>query len=195
MPKIVDHDQYRKELLRKCFDLFAEKGYGSITMRQIAKALGVSTGTLYHYFPSKKELFWQLIEELNQQDTIDMNARIEVAQTFQEQIEAIFEFHGQNEDYFFKQIAIALDFYQQQDREEILKNETLKKVGEVNRQWAVDLLDTQDPALIGFASCLLLGVLMMRLLEGNVVSYREQASLLGQMLSLYLQQKHETTTE
>jgi AcrR family transcriptional regulator len=54
MPKIVDHDQYRKELLSKCFDLFAEKGYGSITMRQIAEGLNVSTGTLYHYFPANK---------------------------------------------------------------------------------------------------------------------------------------------
>ena len=59
MPKIVDHEQYRKELLGKCFDLFAQKGYGSITMRQIAQGLGVSTGTLYHYFPSKQALFEQ----------------------------------------------------------------------------------------------------------------------------------------
>jgi AcrR family transcriptional regulator len=39
MPKSVDHIQYRKELLNKCFNLFAEKGYGSITMRQIARGL------------------------------------------------------------------------------------------------------------------------------------------------------------
>jgi AcrR family transcriptional regulator len=39
MPKIVDHDLYRRELVSKCFDLFAEKGYGSITMRQISQGL------------------------------------------------------------------------------------------------------------------------------------------------------------
>ncbi|MGB6015410.1 MAG: helix-turn-helix domain-containing protein, partial [Nodosilinea sp.] len=48
MPKIVDHDQYRREILDQCFDLFAEKGYAALTMRQIAQELGVSTGTLYH---------------------------------------------------------------------------------------------------------------------------------------------------
>ena len=63
MPKIVDHDRYRKELLSGCFTLFAERGYGSITMRQIAKALGVSTGTLYHYFPSKESIFMQLVQD------------------------------------------------------------------------------------------------------------------------------------
>lgn len=68
MPKIVDHEQYRKELLDKCFDLFALKGYDSITMRQIAEGLGVSTGTLYHYFPSKQILFEQLVQEICEQD-------------------------------------------------------------------------------------------------------------------------------
>ncbi|NJL79674.1 MAG: helix-turn-helix transcriptional regulator, partial [Richelia sp. SM2_1_7] len=60
MPKIVDHEKYRKELLWKSFDLFAQKGYGSVTMREIAKELGVSTGTLYHYFPNKESLYLQL---------------------------------------------------------------------------------------------------------------------------------------
>jgi Bacterial regulatory proteins, tetR family. len=39
MPKIVNHEQYRKELLGKCFNLFAEKGYAAITMRQISAGL------------------------------------------------------------------------------------------------------------------------------------------------------------
>ena len=68
MPKIVDHDQYRKELLSKCLTLFAERGYGSVTMRQIGQGLGVSTGTLYHYFPSKESILIQLVEELCEQD-------------------------------------------------------------------------------------------------------------------------------
>ncbi|MEM7759849.1 MAG: helix-turn-helix domain-containing protein, partial [Cyanobacteria bacterium P01_A01_bin.40] len=70
MPKIVDHHRYRKELLAKCFDLFAQRGYGSLTMRQVAKEIGVSTGTLYHYFASKEELFRQLIEEITEQDIL-----------------------------------------------------------------------------------------------------------------------------
>lgn len=70
MPKIVNHEQYRKELLSKCFDLFAAKGYAAITMRQISAGLKVSTGTLYHYFPNKQALFEQLVEEISQQDVI-----------------------------------------------------------------------------------------------------------------------------
>ena len=69
MPKIVDRDQYRKELINKCFDIFSEKGYSSVTMREIASEIGVSTGTLYHYFPSKESLFEQLIVYLSYEDT------------------------------------------------------------------------------------------------------------------------------
>ena len=89
MPKIVDHEQYRKELLDKCFDLFAQKGYGSITMRQIAEGLGVSTGTLYHYFPSKQALFEQLAQEICEQDLITALAELQGAQTLQESMEAL----------------------------------------------------------------------------------------------------------
>jgi hypothetical protein len=33
MPKTVDHDEYRKELLQECFDLFGRMGFSNATMR------------------------------------------------------------------------------------------------------------------------------------------------------------------
>ena len=35
MPKIVNHTEYREELLGKCFELFARSGFQSLTMREI----------------------------------------------------------------------------------------------------------------------------------------------------------------
>ncbi|MBL8032655.1 MAG: TetR/AcrR family transcriptional regulator [Leptospiraceae bacterium] len=60
MPKIVDHAAYRHELLRRTTAVFLENGYAEVSMRDIAGAIDVSTGTLYHYFPSKEELFCHL---------------------------------------------------------------------------------------------------------------------------------------
>ena len=60
MPKIVDADAVRNELLSKAAVLFARRGYGSLTIREIATEAGVSTGTLYHYFKGKEDLFRQL---------------------------------------------------------------------------------------------------------------------------------------
>ena len=59
MPKIVDHDKRRSDLLDHAFSLFANNGYHGVSVRQIAKSVGMTTGMLYHYFPSKPadELF------------------------------------------------------------------------------------------------------------------------------------------
>ena len=120
MPKIVDYEQYRKELLNKCFDLFAQKGYGSITMRQIAEGLRVSTGTLYHYFPSKQALFEQLAQEICEQDLSAALAELEGAQTLEEGMEALGRYLVKNEDYFIKWTYIWIDFCQHQDSKEML---------------------------------------------------------------------------
>lgn len=87
MPKIVDHDKCREKLLTKCFELFSRKGYDNVTIKEIIKELNISTGMLYHYFPSKKILFESLfkykrvndIEELSQEiGNADQNKIIEM---------------------------------------------------------------------------------------------------------------------
>lgn len=62
MPRIVDHEAVRKDLLERCIGLFADQGFAGLTMRRLARALEVSTGTLYHYFPSKEAVFEGVIQ-------------------------------------------------------------------------------------------------------------------------------------
>lgn len=61
MPKIVDHEAYRGALLRDSFGVVARMGYGSLSMKQLAQSLNVSTGLIYHYFASKEEWFVNLV--------------------------------------------------------------------------------------------------------------------------------------
>jgi len=70
MPKIVDHDKRRLEILDSAFSLFAASGYHGVSVRQIAKSIGMTTGMLYHYFPSKPELFTALVN-VQQKKQID----------------------------------------------------------------------------------------------------------------------------
>ena len=51
MPKQVDHEDMRHKLLDAAGALFAARGYAASGMRDLAAAAGVSTGSLYHYFP------------------------------------------------------------------------------------------------------------------------------------------------
>lgn len=54
------------ELLDKATALFAEKGYESTTLLDIAKALGISRPGLYNYVSSKEELLTMLVEQVSQ---------------------------------------------------------------------------------------------------------------------------------
>jgi AcrR family transcriptional regulator len=189
MPKIVDHDQYRKELLFKSFDLFAQKGYSSITMRQLAQGLGVSTGTLYHYFPSKEALFLQLVDELDQQDLLNFWAEAGNLPTLPERIETMFKFIAKNEDNFCKQVLLWIEFYQQQDRAELKKHDIFQSSADRTIQAIADYLQISDSAIADFVLNYLYGLLMRRLFEDEKVSYAEQGELLAKILTAFLEGK------
>jgi AcrR family transcriptional regulator len=47
----------REEILEAAVRLFAERGYPGTDMQVLADTLGVGKGTVYRYFPSKRDLF------------------------------------------------------------------------------------------------------------------------------------------
>lgn len=53
----------RAEVRQTAARIFREHGYLSATMDQIADAVGVNKGTLYHYYPSKSALLNELLSE------------------------------------------------------------------------------------------------------------------------------------
>lgn len=52
MPKIIEN--VRERILEEAKKQVMELGYSSMTIRSVAGALGIATGTLYNYFPSKQ---------------------------------------------------------------------------------------------------------------------------------------------
>ncbi len=54
MPKIIEN--IREKLLDEAKRQVIELGYSSMTIRSVATACGVGTGTVYNYFPSKDML-------------------------------------------------------------------------------------------------------------------------------------------
>jgi AcrR family transcriptional regulator len=189
MPKIVDHEQYRKELLGKSFNLFAEKGYGAITMRQIAQSLNVSTGTLYHYFPSKQVLFEQLIEEISQQDVITALAELGGKKNLTEMMEGLANYLIKNEDYLIKWTYVWVDFYQNQDSKTMLINSTVfKRANKRYQQATCEFLGIEDNVLASFILSFVNGVILEKLWGDDTIDFVEQCNLLGKMLTAYLHQ-------
>ncbi|MBW4455489.1 MAG: TetR/AcrR family transcriptional regulator [Nostoc indistinguendum CM1-VF10] len=188
MPKIVDHKQYRKKLLDKCFGLLAQKGYGSITMRQIAEGLGVSTGTLYHYFPSKQALFEQLAQEICEQDVSAALAELEGGQTLQEEMEALGTYLMKNEDYFIKWAYICIDFCQHQNSKEMLDNSVFKLPTQRYQEAAYNFFGIKDSVLACFLLSFINGLILEKLWGNETIDFIEQCALLGKMLTVYLPQ-------
>ncbi|MEU3342976.1 TetR/AcrR family transcriptional regulator [Streptomyces sp. NPDC006668] len=56
MPKVVDHDERRAEIIRATWRVIAREGIANATMRQIAKEAGYSYGVLAHYFSDKADI-------------------------------------------------------------------------------------------------------------------------------------------
>lgn len=55
-------EKRRQEILNAGLSLFIHKGYSGTTIKDIASAVGMSVGLLFHYFMSKEELYLALVE-------------------------------------------------------------------------------------------------------------------------------------
>jgi AcrR family transcriptional regulator len=191
MPKIVDADQYRQELLNKCFDLFANQGYANVTTRQIAKELGVSTGTLYHYFPNKQALFEQLVEQISLQD-VGILRQVNKNLSLTQRIKALGLILIDHQEYIIKQAAIWDNFYQQQSDRDVNSNSIFSKADLLYQQAISDLLDIEDLELAKFIWTLVDGIAIANIGSTNnssSSSFAIQIQLLTQMLIAYFE-KH-----
>ena len=56
MPKIVDHEERREEVIAAVWRVIARDGLDSSTIRSIAKETGSSAGVLSHYFKDKDDI-------------------------------------------------------------------------------------------------------------------------------------------
>lgn len=54
MPRVVDHDERRGEIVAAAMDLIEKTGPRALTMRNLAARLGVANGALDRYFPAGK---------------------------------------------------------------------------------------------------------------------------------------------
>jgi AcrR family transcriptional regulator len=52
----------RRQILAIATEMFAEKGFGGTTTRQIAARAQVNEALIFRHFPSKEELYWAVLE-------------------------------------------------------------------------------------------------------------------------------------
>jgi TetR/AcrR family transcriptional regulator, cholesterol catabolism regulator len=73
MPRETTVDS-RQEILRAAARLFQQRGYDATSMNDVAAALKLSKGGLYHHFQSKDEILFEIMDhamEITQQRVLD----------------------------------------------------------------------------------------------------------------------------
>jgi len=74
---VKEPDVRRAELLDVAFDLVQRVGFDGMSVESITTTAGVAKGTFYHYFASKDELLYQLLERLGDDLTGHISQAVE----------------------------------------------------------------------------------------------------------------------
>lgn len=61
--KAVEQELTREMILDIAKELFVKVGYRHLSIRQIAKALGYSHGSIYYHFKNKAEIYYSLVKQ------------------------------------------------------------------------------------------------------------------------------------
>lgn len=61
-PLAKDHDDKRKMILSTAAEVFAKGGIVGTSMNEVAKACGISKANIYHYYASKNDLVFDILD-------------------------------------------------------------------------------------------------------------------------------------
>lgn len=187
MPKVIDHETYKEELLLKCYDVFARRGYHGITLRKLAGELGISTGSLYHYFPTKQSILNELFAFLTKQDVDSYKEILDPAAGFPKMLEVIFAFIEERETYFQDLLLLTIEYFRHDSSNDTVA--TLNAAMANYRRVVVDSLKL-PPSLSSMIILFLNGLVYHRLLYPGEVDFREQCAAFSEMILLYCE-KHD----
>jgi TetR/AcrR family transcriptional regulator len=80
-------------ILNKAEKLFADSGFGSVSMTNIAKACNMSKANLYHHFSSKEDLYRQILIRAQKNTQNILEKTKEITGTYIEKIEFFINEH------------------------------------------------------------------------------------------------------
>jgi AcrR family transcriptional regulator len=87
--QLTDPQSARGKLLQVSAHLFRHKGYERTTVRDLASAVGIQSGSIFHHFKSKDEILRAVMEETVVYNTALMRAALSEASTVRERLLAL----------------------------------------------------------------------------------------------------------
>jgi len=65
LPKVVDHDARKKQIIASASRMIATHGYENLTLRALAADMEITTGMITHYFKSKDEILFAALQAVH----------------------------------------------------------------------------------------------------------------------------------
>lgn len=86
---VSDPESARGRLLREAAGLFRDKGYERTTVRDLAAAVGIQSGSLFHHFRTKEDILKAVMVETIRLNTAVMRAAMNAAGSNREKLKAL----------------------------------------------------------------------------------------------------------
>ncbi|PJZ52650.1 TetR/AcrR family transcriptional regulator [Leptospira adleri] len=186
MPKIVNHEKYKIEILSKCVDILARRGYSAVSMREIATELDVSTGTLYHYFATKEDIFKELVKFVLNKDIeeLQLYSKGNPGQTLETRVDSLFQMIQARESYFQNLLYIICDVSRLKNHEEekVLIADAMKEYVNIITKH----LGVTNPTLNRILISVILGTVVQRIVDGDAISLGDTSEIIKDFMAVFL---------
>lgn len=63
----MEQDDTKRLILKKALELFSSNGYDSVSVAEIAKAVGIKAPSLYNHYESKQAIFDAIVKDTAEQ--------------------------------------------------------------------------------------------------------------------------------
>ncbi len=87
--QLTDPDSPRGQLLQTAAHLFRNKGFDRTTVRDLAAAVGIQSGSIFHHFKSKDEILRSVMEQTMLYNTALMRAELAEARDVRDRVLAL----------------------------------------------------------------------------------------------------------
>jgi AcrR family transcriptional regulator len=181
----------REQIVGAATRVFAEKGFRRATTREVARAAGVSEGTIYNYFEDKDALLLAILDRLNEterraadfEEEMDTDFRGFLEQYLRRRVSLIWE----NREVF--RVVLSEILVNAELRERYLKHvvDPTMSIAEENfrsRMEQEEMRKMEAPLAMRFVAGAVLGVLVLGLLGDEEINSRweEVPDVLAELL-------------
>lgn len=113
--------------------LIYEHGYEAMSLRLLAKEVGIQAGSLYNYIQSKQSFLYQLLKEITEESLVELKARLEGIDDPAERLRAF--------------IAQHIEFHTRRPKEVFISNMELRSLSPKHYKAVVALRDKYQGCL------------------------------------------------